>query len=88
MACIYEEIEGSIVAYDHSCLVTVPEVIDAVYKLKPGKSDGYVGLSSDYYFTRLHWFVCAHFIDILEPFSAQLCPWGHGLEHCYPNSEG
>ena len=48
MARIYEEIEASITSYNHSCFVTVPEVIDAMCKLKPGKSNGYMGLSSDY----------------------------------------
>ena len=68
MARIYEEIEGSITAYDNSCLVTVPEVIDAVYTLKPGKSDGYMALSSDYF---LH--ACSDlFVHISLSFSSLL----------------
>ena len=49
MACIYGEIESSITVFDQNCLVTVAEVIEAIHKLKPGKSDGYAGLSSDYF---------------------------------------
>ena len=49
MSRIYEEIKASITLYDHRCFVTVPEVIDAMCKLKPGKSNGYMGLSSDYF---------------------------------------
>ena len=35
--------------FDGNCMVNVAEVIDAVHKLKPSKSDGCIGLSSDFF---------------------------------------
>jgi len=49
MARIQEEIEDTITDSDRNCLVTVAEVAGTIQKLKPGKSDGLVGLSSDYF---------------------------------------
>jgi len=46
MAKIRNEIEHSIIGFDHNCSIDVFEVLQAVRRLKPGKSDGYVGLSS------------------------------------------
>ena len=42
-------IEESIIGYDQTCSITVSEVFDAVCRLKPNKSDGNIGLSSDYF---------------------------------------
>ena len=49
MAKIRNEIEHSITGFDNNCVIDVCEVLQAVRRLKPGKSDGYVGLTSDYF---------------------------------------
>lgn len=41
---IRDEIEHSITGFDNNCVIDVCEVLQAVRQLKPGKSDGYVGL--------------------------------------------
>ena len=46
---IRKDINNLIVGWDHDCCVSVSEVYDAICKLKPGKSDGNIGLSSDYF---------------------------------------
>ena len=46
---ISKDINNLIVGWDHDCCVSVSEVYDAICKLKPGKSNGNIGLSSDYF---------------------------------------
>jgi len=46
---IRDEIEHSITGFDNNCVIDVFEVLQGVRRLKPGKSDGYVGLTSDYF---------------------------------------
>jgi len=46
---IRRDIDSLIIDWDDNCCVTVHEVYDAICKLKPGKSDGNIGLSSDYF---------------------------------------
>ena len=38
----------SLDGYNEHCIVTVKDVIDAVSRLKPGKHDGHLGLSSNH----------------------------------------
>jgi len=40
MAKIRNEIEHSITGFDHNCSIDVFEILQAVRRLKPGKSDG------------------------------------------------
>jgi len=42
-------VEENIIGYDQTCSITVYEVFDALCKLKPNKSDGNIGLRSDYF---------------------------------------
>jgi hypothetical protein len=43
------EINSRICMFDHSCIFGNSEVQDAICKLKPGKNDGNVELSSNYF---------------------------------------
>jgi hypothetical protein len=43
---IEKEVEES--GYDSNCLIKFNDITNAVSKLKPGKRDGYLGLSSDH----------------------------------------
>ena len=51
MNTLFHEVCGDVVDdYTvHSTLMSSDDVTSAIKKLKPGKSDGYDGLSSDYY---------------------------------------
>lgn len=49
MSTIGSEIDSSLSASECTVSVSFAEVYDAVHKLKPGKSDGLVGLSSDFF---------------------------------------
>ena len=42
------EEEGAEYGYDRDCLITFNDISNAVSKLKPGKRDGNLGLSSDH----------------------------------------
>jgi len=49
MAKSHNEIEHFITGFDHNYGIDVFEVLQAVRRLRPGKSDGYVDLTSDYF---------------------------------------
>ena len=51
MNTLFHEVCGDVVDdyAVHSTLMSSDDVTSAIKKLKPGKSDGYDGLSSDYY---------------------------------------
>jgi len=56
MNTLFDELHDSAVAagFDSNCTVGVSEVMYAIQKLKPGKSDGCIGLSSDYFIHACH----------------------------------
>jgi len=49
MAEICSEVDSSLTASEHTCAVSFAEVYDAVHKIRPGKSDGLIGLTSDFF---------------------------------------
>jgi hypothetical protein len=50
MACLKQEIDAKIneTAYTEHCIMTVKDVVEAVSRIKSGKHDGYLDLSSDH----------------------------------------
>ena len=69
MAKIRDEIEHSITGFDNiNCVIDVCEVLQAVRRLKPGKSDGYVGFTSDYFLHACNE-LCVHVAILFTVFS-------------------
>jgi hypothetical protein len=50
MACLKQDINGKIneSGYNEHCIMTVQDVVEAVSRIKSGKHDGCLGLSSDH----------------------------------------